>query len=74
MTKVSLDLHEDLMRHASDLAAERGVSLNRLVEEALEARLTLLERPITLKPRTHEGGLLVDMTNRRAVERALAGE
>ena len=72
--KVPLELHEELLQQAQELAAEQGVSLNRLAEEALEARVALLERPVTLALPTRRGGLLVDMTDRRAVERSLAGE
>ena len=74
--QTTLRLDDDLYRRAKAAAAEQGMSLTRLVEEAIRERLTraapvLRRRRLRLPVSTATGGLAPEFSNlREAVEAA----
>ena len=73
--KTTLNVDETVMRRLKEEAARRGKTMSELVEAAL--RMFLLERPKPKKlPRlpTFKGGILVDVANRDALEKAMGEE
>jgi hypothetical protein len=74
--KTTLNLDGDLLREAKKRAAEEGITLTRVVEDALRSALT--ERPATerfkLRLKVVDGGPpLVDVADRDALYERMEG-
>jgi hypothetical protein len=74
--KTTLNLDSDLLREAKKRAAEEGITLTRVVEDALRSALT--ERPATerfrLRLKVVDGGPpLVDVADRDALYERMEG-